>query len=125
MWSQAFSGMWSGLFDVGGKVGETPQNSLTPAVPQGDPAHGCCYVSTELQATQKSPLCAPGIGTADAGQRNCSRRVFLGTLPVIAASGCSEQSLSPSIPTGQEPAPVDLGQQSAGEDMAGGGQTLS
>ena len=33
--------------------------------------------------------------------------------------------MSPSIPTGPQPAPVDFGQQSAGEDLEGGSQTLS
>lgn len=48
MWSQALSGMRPGLFDVGGKVGETPQNSSTPAVPQGGSAHCRCCVPTRL-----------------------------------------------------------------------------
>lgn len=49
-----------GLFDVCGKVGEIPQSSLTPAVPQGGSAHGSRSVSTELQATHRevTSLCS-------------------------------------------------------------------
>lgn len=54
MWSQALSGMRPGLFDVGGKVGETPQNSSTPEVPQGGYAHRRCCVPTRLPT-----LCTP------------------------------------------------------------------
>lgn len=112
-----------GLFDVCGKVGEIPQSSLTPAVPQGGSAHGPRSVSTELQATHREVTSL------------CSRYsycrcwpiggVLPGILPVIAASGRTEQSLSPSFPTGPPPAPADFGQQSAGEDLERGSQTLS
>lgn len=49
-----------GLFDVCGKVGEIPQSSLTPAVPQGGSAHSSCSVKTELQATHRevTSLCS-------------------------------------------------------------------
>lgn len=57
MGSQVLSGTWSGLFDVGGKVGERPQNSLTPTVPQGGSAHCRCVSMSCRLHTACTSMC--------------------------------------------------------------------